>query len=122
MGDNSTITQSLDQFLDPAEPRLYLIAAGGGGHGHVGLLLAIACRPAPPAILADGVSSREEDASDFAPLALPAALGALADFSPLRLGFVTRRARFGHCFLQIALDEDGVFSSGFAVSGIREGI
>ena len=87
MGDSGTITQLLDEFLDPAEPRLYLVTAGGG-HGNVRVLLAIACRPAPPAVLADDVASREEDASDFAPLTLPAALGALADFPLLGLGFV----------------------------------
>ena len=119
VGDSGTIIQLLNKFFDPAEPRLYLVGAGGG-HGHVRVLLAVACRPAPPAVLADGVAGREEYASDFAPLALPAALGPLADFSPLELGFVNRKARFGHCFPQLVFHKD-LFLSGFAVSSVCGG-
>ena len=115
MGGGSTVGQVLDEFLDPAEPRLYLIAAGGG-HGLVGVLLAVACRPASPAVLADGVGGRGEDATDLAPSALPAALGALADLSPLGLGSVYLGLHSGHCPPQTALDRDG-FPVNSACSG-----
>jgi hypothetical protein len=52
------------------------------------MLLADALCTAPSTIIADGVR-RGEDAADFAPLALPAALGSFADFSPFYLGPVS---------------------------------
>lgn len=96
MGGASTVYKVLDEFLDPAEPRLYMIAAGGG-HGFVGILLAVACRPASPAVLANGVGGRGEDATHLTPPALPAALGAFADLSPLGLRSVYLKARSDHC-------------------------
>ena len=117
MGRDSTGNQALDEFLDLAESRLYLIAAGGE-HGLVGVLLADTCRPASPAVLADGVGGRDEDAADLAPPAFPAALGALADLSPLGLGSVYLGARSGHCPPQTALDRD-VFAMNSACSDWR---
>jgi hypothetical protein len=85
----------LDELLNPAEPSLYPIAAGRGNR-LIGVLLAIASRPASPAILADGVDSRGENATHLASPTLPTALGALADLSALGVGFVCLGGRSGH--------------------------
>jgi len=72
----------LDELLNPAEPSLYSIATDRENR-LVGMLLAVACRPASPAVLADGVGGRGENATYLPSPALPAALGALANLSTL---------------------------------------
>ena len=105
MGGDSTVGQVLDEFLDPAQPRVYLIAAGRM-YGFFGQLLTVASRTALLAVLADGVDARSKDATDFAPSALPAALGPLTDLSPLGLWSVYLRARSGHYLPQVPLNRD----------------
>ena len=106
MGGDSTVNQVPDEILDPAEPHLYLIAASGG-YGLVGVLLADTWRPASSAVLANGAVGRGRDATDFAPSALPAALGAFTDLSPLGgLRSVWLGARSGHCPPQNTPDKD----------------
>lgn len=89
MGGDSAVKQVLDEFLDAAEPCLYFdLIAAGGGYELFRMLLAVACCPASPAILADSVGSRGEAAADLAMPALPTALRTLAHLSPLGLGLI----------------------------------
>ena len=98
----SIVDQLLDEVLYPSKPGFYMMAASGShsdGHRAVGLVLADAYSPTSFTILADRIRGHGEDAANLPVPALPAALSAFADLSPLPLGPIFTEARIGHCTL-----------------------